>query len=495
MKDYIYPFLFLLGVIGATACSDFLEEDPKGQFMESNSFKTVDDVEAFMPTIFYYLSDFYYDGCSFNMMLRGDDMTGTHQGSVLLERFNQPDDETYVAKHWEECYNTIKHTNSFLLNMDKVSGDQERLGHLAGVAYFIRGWCYFNIAKFYRQAPIIFKIGEDFDIKSSSQAKLFDQCVSDMELAASLLPDSWSGHRMEKEAPFKLSAKAALAEMYLYMAGYPLKKGAEYYKKAADAAKEVINGAEAIGRGFDTYDNMWNEENPENNVNKERLFCLYYTDKSQKQSITRCFYPAVYGAYGWIAAERTFFSEFPEGPRKESTFWSYIETENGNIPWNQAQIPAPLYRKRCVNMEDKGIPKYLLNGGERSSLIMPLRYTLTATTYAEAISRATGSPDALAYELMDAIRDRAELPHYERGLNGEAFAKLVVQERAWEFAAEWTRYPDLCRLEMVEEVFQKRSADEYNPSSGFGTPSHDYYYLPVPAEELALNPNLALIEE
>ena len=139
---------------------------------------------------------------------------------------------------------------------------------------------------------------------------------------------------------------------------------------------------------------MWNEENPENNLNKERLLCIYYTANSQMQSITRCFYPAEYGAYGWIAAERTFFREFPEGPRKEATFWDYRETANGNVSWDDPSLatPSPLYRKRCVNLEDKGLPKYSLKGGKRSTLIMPLRYTLTATTYAEAITRATGTP-------------------------------------------------------------------------------------------------------
>ncbi len=488
--------LLSLIFIAVTACSDFLEEDPKGQFMEDTYFNTVDDIERIMPTLFYYAADYYYDGCSFNMSLRGDDMTGTHSGSVLLERFNQPDNEQYVYKHWEECYTTIKHANSFLMNVDKVTAtgaDATRLQHLTGVAYFFRGWAYFNLARFFKQAPIVYQVGGNFDIPSSSQAKLFEQCTSDMEQAESMLPATWTGHRMEKEAPFVLTAKAALAEMYLYMAGYPLKKGNEYYQKAANKAKEVIDGAPAIGRGFDTFDNMWNEEDPETNLNKERLFSVYYTANSFMQSITRCFYPATYGAYGWISAERTFFREFPEGPRKEATFWDYQETPDGNIPWDDPSlaIPAPLYRKRNLNADDKGKPRYELTGGNRASLIMPLRYSLTATTYAEAIARAAGSPDALAYQLMDHIRDRAGLPRYERGMSGSAFATAVVQERAWEFAAEWTRYPDLCRLEMVEEVFAKRAADEYNPSSGFGTPSREHYYLPVPASELALNPNLA----
>lgn len=48
---------------------------------------------------------------------------------------------------------------------------------------------------------------------------------------------------------------------------------------------------------------------------------------------------------------------------------------------------------------------------------------------------------------------------------------------------------------MVEEVFAKRASDEFNPNSGLGIPSKEFYYLPVPASELALNPNLSQLDE
>jgi hypothetical protein len=122
-------------------------------------------------------------------------------------------------------------------------------------------------------------------------------------------------------------------------------------------------------------------------------------------------------------------------------------------------------------------------------IIFALRFTQTALTYAEAIARSSG-PDNLAYELMDKIRTRAELPLYDRGLSGSDFAKQVVQERAWELAGEFTRWFDLCRLEMVEEVFAKRASDEVISSADCGTPSKSNYYLPIPASEKVLNPNL-----
>ena len=83
---------------------------------------------------------------------------------------------------------------------------------------------------------------------------------------------------------------------------------------------------------------------------------------------------------------------------------------------------------------------------------------------------------------------------YARNLSGDAFATLVVQERAWEMAGEFTRYSDLCRLQMVEEIHNKRGSDELVGSDYTGTPTKDTYYLPVPASEVLLNKNLLEIE-
>lgn len=38
------------------------------------------------------------------------------------------------------------------------------------------------------------------------------------------------------------AVKSTLAAVYMSMAGYPLNKGQEYYAKAAEKAKEVIDG-------------------------------------------------------------------------------------------------------------------------------------------------------------------------------------------------------------------------------------------------------------
>jgi len=246
---------------------------------------------------------------------------------------------------------------------------------------------------------------------------------------------------------------------------------------------------------------MWNMDNPMNNVNKERLLSIYYTDYSRLTASTNCFFPSDYAGWDWLLGEKAFYRNFPEGPRKDITFWSVRQNKYGKwVSWDDStlNITQPVYLKKVLNPEtDFSNPISRGKAGEwiNSYLMMPLRYTLTALTYAEAVTRSTGAPDALARSLMDSIRTRAGLPLYAADLTGSAYADTVVQERAWEMAAEWTRWNDICRLELFEKVFAERAADEENASSGLGVPSHENYFLGLPPADLALNPNLAEVED
>lgn len=496
--------ILLIGFVAlaAASCSKFLEEDPKGRFMGESFFQSVKDIENVMTSLEYNVANFYYDGCSYNMSVRSDDMTSCNAGGMGMELCTVPSSEYYLQNHWDNAYKIIREANAFLQSVPSVTTntpeDEKLLKNLEGYAYFFRGWGYSLIARWYKQGPIVESVGEGVDYKSKSQKALLEYSVSQLLKAEELLPDTWEGHRTEKEAPMKITAKAALAEMYLFMAGYPYNGGKEYYSKAAAKAKEVIDAAPALGRGFDTYDNMWNTNDPLTNLNKERLFSIYFSQYGFRCASTTCFFPGEYAGWDWILGEKQFYRDFPEGPRKEATFMTTRQNTQGQIvSWDDPSLvnTQPVYRKKILNPEDDFDNLIGRTTWQNSYMAMPLRYTLTALTYAEAVTRATGAPDALAKDLMHQIRERAGLEDYDASLTGDAYAKAVVQERAWEMAAEWTRWNDICRLEMFEEVFAHRAADEKNASSGLGTPNKASYFLDVPPTDLALNPNLAEVED
>ena len=125
------------------------------------------------------------------------------------------------------------------------------------------------------------------------------------------------------------------------------------------------------------------------------------------------------------------------------------------------------------------------------------RFAHTLLTYAEASARS-GNPDAMAYEAVNRIRRRAnKLPVNEpsvydlpAGLSAEALADSVVAERGWEFCHEFEgRWNDIIRLQLYPQVEANRY---YNPIPEKVNKVYNgqTYFIPLPQEDIWLNPNL-----
>ena len=193
-------------------------------------------------------------------------------------------------------------------------------------------------------------------------------------------------------------------------------------------------------------------------------------------------YPGEIGGWDGIFAELTFYNDFPEGPRKEATFATSFTTQDGvKLSWHDLQFKRPYYKKLMKNENVANFYSY--NSSLPQSM---LRYTQTLLTYAEAKARS-GGPDALAYDCINAIRNRAGLPNYS-GLSADAFAKAAVNERAWELCGETVRWFDIVRLDMVAEVYARRDPSDNQPFNSNITQAQ--YLFPIPEHDLLLNPKL-----
>ena len=121
-----------------------------------------------------------------------------------------------------------------------------------------------------------------------------------------------------------------------------------------------------------------------------------------------------------------------------------------------------------------------------------MRYPHVLTIYAEAKARGTGGPDQAAYDALNKVRLRGRAAGTKAltpgdGLTAAQFADEVVQERAWEFACERTRWFDLVRLERVEEANAKKSTDDLQPIKPIVKAN---YWFPLPYTDTSINPNL-----
>ncbi|UOE51039.1 RagB/SusD family nutrient uptake outer membrane protein [Mucilaginibacter sp. SMC90] len=485
-KLFIYT-LTLTALFGA-GCKKFLNEDVKGALLGADALKSQAGLEAALTGAYAgWQSSFntgFIHATAIGATMGGDDVT-THKASNKadfreFDQFNVSATNQRTQALYAGCYKAIQGANNIIANYKNTTGDAATITAIAGEAYFVRAVSYYWLVRLYGKIPLITDPNfneSQLTMKSSEAADIYKLIEADLAAAEGMVPDT----KRDPGRPNKGSVKAYLADVYLTEAGWPLKQTAKYAQAAAKA-KEVIDGKATWGfQLLDTYAQVWAND-PTANGTAETVFQIS-TSKSSG--------PTTSANYGWSAmpgeeggwddffSELKFYKTFPPGPRKDATFDTLFTQSNGTkVFYAQSQTQHPYYRKYYI----KG------NEGNYQSSVPEsmMRYAYVLTVYAEAEARATGTPDQLAYDCINAIRKRAGLPVLN-GLSGAAFANAVVQERAWEFAAERTRWFDLVRLEMVESANANKDPNDLQP---IGTITKAKYVFPLPYSETSVNPNL-----
>ncbi|HTF21799.1 MAG TPA: RagB/SusD family nutrient uptake outer membrane protein [Chryseolinea sp.] len=476
--------IYLIALL-TTGCSGFLDEEFRGQIVGNASLSTVEGLDAALVGTYKGLGNTWATGflhpTAIGATMGGEDVT-THKASNKQEfrefdQFAVSAGNSRTGNLYNGCYKAIQGANNIINNYQATVGDLTLINNIAGEAYFIRALSYYWLVRLYGSIPFITTAEYSNDlltIEKTDPATVYALIESDLLAAEQLLP-------MKKRDPGRPnigSAKALLADVYLTEAGWPI-KDASAYAKAATKAKEVIDNKLAYGFALmptfaEAFDN-----NPDVPTLDEYVFQI-----SAFQSIggnTNYGFSAMPGDIaGWddYFPEINFFLNFPAGPRKDKTFRTEFVTDDGTtIQWQQTQTKHPYYGKFWI----KGDVKNYVS----SLPFVMMRYAHVLTIYAEAKARS-GGPDEEAYSAINAIRVRAGLAPLV-GLSADAFAAAVVQERAWEFAGERTRWFDLVRLEMVEAANASKHPDDMTPINAI---TREDYTFPLPLSETLANPNL-----
>ena len=99
-------------------------------------------------------------------------------------------------------------------------------------------------------------------------------------------------------------------------------------------------------------------------------------------------------------------------------------------------------------------------------------------------------PDGNVHNLLNRVRGRARngtaFPADLNGLSKTDFTNAVLEERRLELAFECKRWYDIARRKIGEEAFGPSGLEGEKPNFD---PNQDYLF-PLPADELARNPNL-----
>lgn len=494
MKFNKYHIGWLALVLFAIACNkSFLDEKPQGSITPVSFYKTNDDLEMAEAAL-----ALQFNG-AFNTIVGAyygaDDITSKRGGNKIefsdFDAFNANASNSRMTAWWNYFYASIKSANSLLQNYSKAtSATDEQRNNAAGYAYFMRAISYFYLTRTWGEVPMPTEAEPLQDRPNAKVSEIYNLIVADLQKAETMLPDHWSGKSVQNGIDIlatRGSAKALLANVYLTMAGWPLKQ-TDKYALAAAKAKEVMDRKATWG--YDLMEKISEVWMIKKKFNKEAVFACYYDNDIPAWSWENgnmCgpnpFSPD-YEEGGWDDGygEIAFYNKFPAGPRKDATYQAdyYVKNDSTKkITWQNTLQKHPYFLKYRDD-ESYDWTKHKANDWWGSATTFIIRYPEVLLTYAEAKAMSSGV-DASAYDAINQVRQRAGSPALQTGLSQTAFRDSVIAERGWEFAAEvGIRWFDLIRTETVAKMNAKRDASEVPLINQPSDANHTYYWAPLP---------------
>lgn len=519
-KKLLYTGCFMAAsMLSLTSCGDFLDEDPKGQLNPDTFYTIEDDYTAGVNTLYDKVNQTQSWTNPMYPQWQGDDITANpgsnKQACAALDAFDSDGANKGVIEAWTQHYAVIKTANLIIEGSEKFPDDKAKIATALGNAHFWRAYSYYYLVRVFGKLPIITKTNiEQFDAQPSEIEKVYELIVQDLKDAINELP---TGYDKEPARLFgvdvwatKQAAQSTLAAVYMSMAGYPLNKGTEYYKLAAELAKDVITNNGTYG--FILNQDWKDVYSMGNNYNMETVLGInndakgWWDHDSQLSSCCR-FEGLGDGGWGDAWGEIAFWKRYPEGPRKNAiyapkvTFQETITEKIGDEEVKKDKISKAVYwweldnnGKPVVDAYHPMFTIFTVNADEKGTMLKQpydymginykgmvndrrhnlIRYSEVLLWYAESAARAGLSDLTEAKKCLKQVRSRAvaDVENVTLGdgttvkidnMSAAQLAEACYIEHGWEVAGNWvsmvTRRSDELRMDELKKNFEYRVAN------------------------------------
>lgn len=417
----------------------------------------------------------------------------------------------WATDMFPQLYQAIFRANTIIeeANDENLPAGSAR-DEILGQAYYMRAFANWYLGAFWGNVPLVLKTPEsdaDFFPTQATQAEVFNSVIADLEMAASMLPSSWSDNNLGR--PTSGSALALKGKTNLYMQNYAAAAAdlqqvvssgvysllpAEQYSDNFTTANE--NNAESVFElQFSPQDNfVWGSDVPL--TGSQSNFYIDYSPPTVSLDRSHYINPHIL---------QTFEDNGDVVRRNETIAFDYPgATGYGGAPFLEDFAPD-IEAAQVAGVDPLFTRKYaMLFAGSRAELPgfgqtvgvnwRIIRYPDVLLMLAEAENELGNS--ATAIDLVNQVRQRAQITDLAAGLSQEEVFDAIVDERIMELTGEGHRYLDLVRWGLADEVMGQGStiAGGRHPkslageSAVFTTGQDELLWIPVP--ELNANPNL-----
>jgi hypothetical protein len=491
IKLYIRIFSHGILMILMAGCMEFLEESDKSNFTLDNYFTKPEHATSVVNAIYADLIPITLSGFGGGawMMVEfatglADTELGQAYNSLFVRDLVNNSDNAYGQTIWTSYYRGIANANLAVSKIPDITMNETLKKRLIGQAKFMRAYYYFNLVRIFGNIPLI---TEPLDLSSkelyASPAKpedVYTQIVKDLTDAEnSGLPMMDATGRASMGA-----VKSLLSSVYLTMAGHPLQKGNEYYKLAADKAKEVIDS-----KSFSLFPSYFDLHNPDKKNIGENIFMTQFAAFILPSTWQVSIIPYNRGISqyraetGGIFANEEFVKSYEPNDKR---------TREKEFYYTSFTLRAD--RTKTLELGDYYLYKHFDVTAQlittSSGMNWPImRFAEVLLIFAEASNEANG-PNNSAYEAVNLIRKRAELPELSN-LSKDQFREAIWREKWFELSYENKTWFDMVRIKKAFNVKTRKFENFAGHKFVYGpTLTERELLFPIPTAEIRNNPNL-----
>ncbi len=491
---YFFTFIVIsLGALSFPSCDQLLEEDPRDIVSPTNFFNSDAEVRSAVTGLYQI-----YHGNSMHGKIgldrfyeNGADVIGPNREFGQVEPI-----QAYTLNEgnvgdisqgggapitWQDLYRVILNANVILDNIQGNENLSQSAADMArGETLFMRAYSYYHLTNLWGDVPYyteVLPIDEIQSLPRTDVGQVRAGILADLQQAQDLLPEQYEeGGRVSKWA-----AATVMAKIYLIQ---------ENWQAALDKCLEIIDQSQHSL--LPDYASVFD---PDNEYNAEIIWSIDFVKDINQDDWPDHFTPRIrdepknsddrpalsaalaernegFTGYGLAIPLPDYVNKFPmddlRRPMNITQSWLGYELVFPYMPkmWNLDQINSP-----------RG------NHGDNKIIFRLADIYLMA---AEAENELNGPGNAYAY--INAVRERAYEPDQPlSGLSQPAFREAIYDERKWELGGEGHRRMDLIRWGILLDVVRNTEYRVYDPAPNI-QPYH--VLLPIPVEELRLNPAL-----
>lgn len=248
----ILLFIVFSSMMFINSCDEKLDIPPLNILTSDQVFQSPSGITAYLVSLYDVLptDDHRFTGGDAQLMNSTDEAIGLTWRNIT----GIPDGTWSYLNWWGYSY--VRNVNDFMAKLPKANLSETDKNKILGEAKFIRAFYYFGMVKRYGGVPIITEVqtftGDNFaelQVPRNTEKEVWDFIATDLDDAASLLPEVSQLGRANKYTALALKSRAMLYAASIAKYGSVMLDGAlgipssdanSYWQKAYDAASLII---------------------------------------------------------------------------------------------------------------------------------------------------------------------------------------------------------------------------------------------------------------